>query len=88
VAVVAAQVTAAATELQVAVVLLVLAEQIQVVVVEAVVNMLTAQQAAQVLSSFPTLAHKEAQAAQSHQAVATPFIHLHHQALTLPNLIF
>jgi hypothetical protein len=38
--------------------------------------------------SFPTLAHNEAQAAQSHQAVATPFTHSHHQALTLPNLIF
>jgi hypothetical protein len=38
--------------------------------------------------SFPTLAHNVAQAAQSHQAVATPFTHSHHQALTLPNLIF
>jgi hypothetical protein len=38
-------------------------------------------QAAQALSLFPTQAHKEAQAAQSHQAVATPFTHSLHQAL-------
>jgi hypothetical protein len=37
---------------------------------------LLVQQAAQALSSFPTLAHNEAQAAQSHQAVATLFTHL------------
>jgi hypothetical protein len=33
--------------------------------------------AAQASSSFPTQAHNEALAAQSHQAVATPFTHLH-----------
>jgi hypothetical protein len=40
-----------------------------------------AAQAVQGLSLFPTQAHKEAQAAQSHQAVATPFIHLQLAAL-------
>jgi hypothetical protein len=35
------------------------------------------EQAVQASLSFHTLAHKEAQAAQSHQAVATPFIHSH-----------
>jgi hypothetical protein len=48
----------------------------------------TAAQAGQALSSSPTQAHNVAQAAQSHQAVATLFTHLQHQALTLPNLIF
>jgi hypothetical protein len=38
--------------------------------------------------SFPTLAHKEAQAAQLHQAVATPFTHLHLAELLRLNLIF
>jgi hypothetical protein len=39
-------------------------------------------QVAQAYLLFLTLAHKEAQVAQSHQAVATPSIHLHHQALS------
>jgi hypothetical protein len=58
-----------------------------VVVVVAATQALVAQ-AAQALSSSLTQAHNEAQAAQSHQAVATLVIHLHHQALTLPSLIF
>jgi hypothetical protein len=47
--------------------------QIRVAAVAAVL-LVTAEQAAQALSSSLTLAHKEAQAAQSHQAVATLFI--------------
>jgi hypothetical protein len=54
----------------------------------AAVLVLQVAQVVQASSSFLTLAHKEARAAQSHQAVATPFIHLHQAALTLPNLIF
>jgi hypothetical protein len=46
------------------------------------IPLLMVRQAVRVLSLFLTLAHKEAQAAQSHQAVATLFTHLHHQALT------
>ena len=67
-----------------------LAQRIQVVAVAVHHRHRVVQgvQAAQASLSFPTLAHKEAQAAQSHQLVATPFTHSHHQALTLPDLIF
>ena len=51
--------------------------QIQAAVAVVAVMVLVAQQAALALSSSPTQAHNEALAAQSHQAVATPFIHSH-----------
>jgi hypothetical protein len=45
----------------------------------------TVAQVAQAYSLFLTLAHNEAQAAQSHQAVATQFTHSQLQAHSLPN---
>ena len=54
-------------------------QQIRAVVVAAhtaMVLQLRDHRAVQALSSFPTQAHNVAQAAQSHQAVATPSIHL------------
>ena len=52
--------------------------QIQVVALAAAVVAVVVQedQVVQASSSSPTLALNVAQAAQSHQAVATPFIHL------------
>jgi hypothetical protein len=63
--------------------------QTQVEAEVAVVTLLTmVAQVVQALSSSLTLALKEAQAAQSQLQAVTPFTHSHHQALTLPNLIF
>jgi hypothetical protein len=61
-----------------------------VVVVAALTEELVflAAQAVQASLSSLMLALNEAQAAQSHQSVETPFTHSQLQALTLPNLIF
>jgi hypothetical protein len=55
------------------------------VVVAALITLEMAAQVVQELSSLVTLAHNVAQAARSHQAVATPFIHSHLAVLTQLN---
>ena len=64
-----------------------LIQVVAVAVQAAYLQVLQAVLAAQASSSFPTQAHKEAQAAQSHHQVVTQFTHSLHQAHSLPKTL-